>query len=152
MLLGKKAIRAENCNHFQPVCLANCMHRGLRCIDWWLRRSGGGEGGAGWCRMRAVYSGHLIKTNISDPDPPLSSSYQLSLYFRDAATNHFSLKWRVKKVQFSFHWKYHWISRLTSDVQHHIHQTIVCIKLENWPFYNAGTNITYHLYIAIFLF
>lgn len=35
---------------------------------------------------RAPYSELLIKTNIYDRDPPLPSSYQLSLHFRDTET------------------------------------------------------------------
>lgn len=127
MLLCKKAIRAENCNHFQAVCLANCMHRGLCCIDWWLRRGLGGRGGVvvlwcwmgSWCRMRALYSEPLIKTNNSDPEPP----------FAWCCNKPFCFKWRVKKRCFL-------LKIITVQAElwctASYHQTIVYIKLGQW--------------------
>lgn len=57
----QKAIRAENCNHFQPVCLANCMHRGLCCL-WLMAGETGAEGGAADAGCVCVH--HAVNSSL----------------------------------------------------------------------------------------
>lgn len=47
-------------------------------------RDGEGMGADAGCVLRAPRSELLIKTNFSDPDPPLSSSRQPSLHSQQA--------------------------------------------------------------------
>lgn len=89
-----------------------------------------GVGGAGgvvvlwcwmgsWCRMRALYSEPLIKTNNSDPEPP----------FAWCCNKPFCFKWRVKKRCFL-------LKIITVQAElwctASYHQTIVYIKLGQW--------------------
>lgn len=121
--LGQKTATASSLSAWLIACTEVCV----ALTDGWGEGWEGWRRGASWCTMRALYSELLIKTNISDPDPPLSNSYQSSLQFRDAAISQFVSNVGFKKFSLgAFYWKKK-ITECTAEWP--VIYSNICIKL-----------------------